>query len=62
MNTIQALSRKLETDRLKLQMGLDPALDIDTFTLRAMWRQLQVERQRELSKDGTGLSAIHKSL
>ena len=50
MNRIQILGRKLEADRLKLQMGLDPALDIEMHRLRAMWRQLEAERQARVSK------------
>jgi hypothetical protein len=40
MNTIQMISQKIESDQLKLQMGLSPDIDLDTLTLRAMWRQL----------------------
>jgi hypothetical protein len=44
MNQIQRLSQHIEADRLKLQMGLNPDIEIDTLTLRAMWRQLCSER------------------
>lgn len=47
MNHIQRLSQSIESDRLKLQMGLSPEIDIDTLTLRAMWRQLCLERDAE---------------
>jgi len=40
MNPMQRLSQRIESDRLKLQMGLSPDIEIDTLTLRAMWRQL----------------------
>ncbi len=44
MNVIQQISRNLENRKLKLQMGLDLSTDIDTHSLRAMWRQLNLER------------------
>jgi hypothetical protein len=44
MNRIQTLSQHIEAERLKLQMGLSADIDIDTLTLRAMWRQLCAER------------------
>ena len=44
MNKIQMISQQIESDRLKLQMGLSPDLDIDTLTLRAMWTRLCAER------------------
>ena len=47
MNHIQRLSQRIESDRLKLQMGLSPEIDIDTLTLRVMWRQLCLEREAE---------------
>jgi len=37
MNTIHQIS-------LKLQMGINPAAQIQPETLRAMWRQLSLER------------------
>jgi len=45
MNRIQMVSGQLESERLKLLMGLDPAVDIDALTLRAMWQQVCIERQ-----------------
>ncbi len=50
MNRIPILGRKLEADRLKLQMGLDPAVDVEMHRLQAMWRQLEAECQSKLSK------------
>jgi len=46
MNRIQLLSRDIETQRLKLQMGLDPTVVIDHLTVRAMWQALNAERLR----------------
>ncbi len=40
MNAIQMISQQIESDRLKLQMGLSPTIRIDNLTLRAMWRRL----------------------
>jgi len=51
MNRIQMISQELETRRLKLQMGLDPAVHIDAETVRAMWRQLNLERIRSLAAE-----------
>lgn len=45
MNAIQKISLKIESDRLKLQMGLDPGIDVDTLTLRDMWRRLCLENK-----------------
>lgn len=45
MNRIQKLSQDLVCQRLKLQMGLDPRLDIDPRQLQAMWAELQRERR-----------------
>lgn len=45
MNRIQMISRQIESDRLKLQMGLSPTADIDTVTLRAMWARLCADRE-----------------
>jgi hypothetical protein len=44
MNRIQMISQEIESDRLKLQMGLSPDMEIDTLTLRAMWARLCAER------------------
>lgn len=46
MNDIQRLSQRIETDRLKLQMGLSLEIDVDALTLRAMWHQLCREREQ----------------
>jgi hypothetical protein len=46
VNAIQAMSQQIESDRLKLQMGLSPEIDIDTLTLRAMWQRLCRENAR----------------
>ncbi len=35
---------------LKLQMGIDPALQIEPDVLRAMWRQLTLESANAQSK------------
>jgi hypothetical protein len=50
MNHIQKLSQELVSQRLKLQMGLDPQLDIEPRMLRAMWVELQQERRLAKSK------------
>jgi len=50
MNDIQRISRTILAERLKLQMGLDPALDIEYSALQAMSRQLQAERLRRLAR------------
>jgi hypothetical protein len=47
MNRIQQISQKIESERLKLQMGLNPDIEIDTLLLRGMWRQLCREREAE---------------
>ena len=57
MNRIQQLSQKIESDRLKLQMGLSPDIEIDTLLLRDMWRQLC--REREVEKFPVGLAAVY---
>ena len=46
------ISAQIESDRLKLQMGLSPEVEIDTLTLRAMWNRLCAEQ-------ATGESAGH---
>ena len=38
------ISAQIESDRLKLQMGLSPEVEIDTLTLRAMWNRLCAEQ------------------
>jgi len=45
MNAIQQIS-------LKLQMGIDPAIDVKPELLRAMWRQLSRERYNALLAGG----------
>jgi len=45
MNRIQKMSQDLVCQRLKLQMGLDPQLDIEPKQLQAMWAQLQKEQR-----------------
>ena len=45
MNRIQEISRDLVSQRLKLQMGLDPQVHIEPRLLQAMWLQLQSERR-----------------
>ena len=46
------ISAQIESDRLKLKMGLSPEVDIDNLTLRAMWSGLCAEQD-------TGESAGH---
>jgi hypothetical protein len=43
MNAIQEIS-------LKLQMGIDPAADIDPAMLRSMWNELTEERMRSIHR------------
>ena len=50
MNQVQLISRKILSDRLKLQMGLDPDVDIAPRILQDMWRQLNLERIAELAR------------
>ncbi len=50
MNQIQLISRKILCDRLKLQMGLDPDIDIEPRILQAMWLQLNYERIAKLAR------------
>jgi hypothetical protein len=38
------ISREIESNRLKGQMGLSPDVEIDTLTLKAMWVRLCAER------------------
>jgi hypothetical protein len=58
MNQIQKLSRKVLTDRLKLQLGLAPEVDVDFKTLRSMTHQVHVERMmKTLKGEGSRLSA-----
>jgi len=45
MNAIQKLSYDLHTRRLKLQMGLDPRVDIEPALVREMWHGLTLEER-----------------
>jgi hypothetical protein len=47
MNAIQEIS-------LKLQMGIDPAADIDPAMLRSMWNDLTEERTRSIHRSRCG--------
>ena len=59
MNRIQLLSREIETRNLKLQMGIDPAVDIDHQTVRHMWRELNHERlKKRLSEELKNLKTV----
>ena len=49
MNQIQKISQKILSDRLKLQLGLDIAIDVDYDTLRAMSLQIRNERLKALA-------------
>ena len=49
MNQIQKISQKILSDRLKLKLGLDIAIDVDYDTLRAMNLQLRNERLKALA-------------
>lgn len=53
MNHIQRISQRILCDRLKLQMGLDPSLDIDYRTLQDMSRQMETERVQQLAREET---------
>jgi hypothetical protein len=44
------ISREIESNRLKGQMGLSPDVEIDTLTLKAMWSRLCAEQ----NSDGSG--------
>lgn len=43
MNSIQMISHKLQTRRLKLAMGLNPRADIDSSMVRSMWQEMKHE-------------------
>ena len=49
MNQIQKISQKILSDRLKLQLGLDIAIDVDYDTLRTMSLQIRNERLKALA-------------
>ncbi|MDX1459957.1 MAG: hypothetical protein R3348_02780 [Xanthomonadales bacterium] len=49
MNRIQKISQDVLSQKLKLQMGLDPSVDIELPQLQDMWAQLQRERNQELA-------------
>ncbi len=51
MNRIQQISRDIEIRRLKLQMGIDPAADIDHAIVHRMWRQLNLESLKRRMSD-----------
>lgn len=55
MNRIQKLSEAIESGQLKLQMGLSPETELDILTLRAMWRQLCLERTGSTPAEASGL-------
>lgn len=60
MNRIQMISQQIESDRLKLQMGLSPDIDIDTLTLRAMWSRLCAEQDTgENAETGSAGISVH---
>lgn len=48
MNRIQQISEDLLSQKLKLQMGIDPRVEISYPKLKHMWMQLQ--RERNLAK------------
>ena len=47
------ISREIESNRLKLQMGLSPDVQIDTLSLRAMWSRLCAEQESARPTRGT---------
>ena len=61
MNQIQLISRKILCDRLKLQMGLDPDIDIEPRILQAMWRQLNYERITKLARTEASWMGLGKN-
>lgn len=62
MNYIQKISRDLVSQRLKLQMGLDPQVHIEPRRLQAMWRQLQSERRaHQRSNANPGRAHYHST-
>jgi hypothetical protein len=60
VNGIRVCGREMEAERLKLQMGLDPSVDIEIRTLRAMWRQLLAERRRAMPAAARAFRSIHR--
>ncbi len=58
MNRLQSVSQAIETERLKLQLGLSPHVDIDPLPLRAMWAQLYRENKCE---PGARVNDFHES-
>ena len=50
MNQIQKISQKILCDRLKPQLGLDLAIDVDYNTLRAMSQQARNKRLQQLAR------------
>jgi hypothetical protein len=62
MNHIQKISRDLVSQRLKLQMGLDPQVHIEPGLLQAMWLQLQSERRaHQRSNASPGRAQYHST-
>lgn len=64
MNRIQNISRALQAERLKLQMGLDPRMDIDPSQVRRMWnelhhQQLKSRLGRRFSASGAAANEDH---
>ncbi|MBT8061190.1 MAG: hypothetical protein HKO64_12865 [Xanthomonadales bacterium] len=47
MNRIQQISQDLLNQKLKLQMGIDPRVEISHEKLQQMWMQVQHERNLE---------------
>lgn len=45
MNRIQQISLDLSSQKLKLQMGIDPRVDISYEKLQDMWMHVQRERK-----------------
>jgi hypothetical protein len=57
MNHVQAISRRILKERLKLQLGLHPNTDIDYTTLRAMLLQIKYERRMQRAQTEAALQA-----
>ena len=51
MNRIQQISEDLLSQKLKLQMGIDPRVEISHAKLKDMWMQLQRERNRTHARE-----------
>ena len=50
------MSQKILSDRLKLQMGLDPKVDIEYQVLQSMSLQLMNERLQERTYESNALA------